>query len=62
MTNWICNRLPTEKDADIHGMVLWQPDRPGLLMHWSEVRPGEVWGRSSAWQDPMINKEDAKNS
>jgi hypothetical protein len=56
MTNWICNRLPTEKDADIHGMVLWQPDRPGLLMHWSEVRPGEVWGRSSAWQDPGLKK------
>jgi hypothetical protein len=56
MTKWISNRLPTKEDADIHGMVLWRPDRPGLLMAWSEVRLGEIWARSSAWQDPSLKK------
>lgn len=41
---------PTPADADPFGMVRWGPRLPGMLIHWSEVRPGEQWARSSAWK------------
>jgi len=49
---WHCDRLPTADDADLHGMVRWGPDKPGLLMPWQDVRPGESWARTAAWQSP----------
>lgn len=48
----ITDRLPTPADADPQGMVRWGRDMPGMLMHWSEVRPGEPWEHSSAWRPP----------
>jgi len=58
MTQWITDRLPTAADADLHGMVRWGPNQPGLLCLWSEVRPGESWSHSSAWQPPAILGEE----
>lgn len=48
--DWINHRLPTAADADEHGMVRWGPQLPGMLCRWDEVRAGEMWRRSSAWQ------------
>jgi len=48
MPLWISNRLPTQQDGDLHGMVLWGK-QSGLLMEWHGVRPGEHWARSAAW-------------
>lgn len=50
MTIWISDRLPTSADADLHGMVRWSPDLPGMLMPWQGVRPGERWTHSAAWR------------
>ena len=47
---WTNDRLPTAADADLQGQVRWGPQHPGLLCHWSEVRPGEAWARSAAWK------------
>jgi hypothetical protein len=46
---------PTPADADPFGQVRWNPRLPGMLIHWSEVRPGEQWAHSSAWRgaDPV---------
>lgn len=49
---WHHDRLPTRADADLHGMVRWRPDAPGLLMRWDEVRPREAWARTAAWRPP----------
>lgn len=53
MSRWIADRLPTVDDADVHGLVRWGLLQPGLLMPWQDVRPGEAWARSAAWQPPM---------
>lgn len=50
MTNWVTGRLPTVADADLHGLVRWGQRHPGLLIHWAQVRSGEAWAHSSAWQ------------
>jgi hypothetical protein len=52
MSHWIADRQPTAEDADLHGMVRWGPLRPGLLMPWIDVRPGEQWAHTTAWQPP----------
>ncbi|MGA1713052.1 MAG: hypothetical protein ACO4CS_17345 [bacterium] len=52
MSIWINNRLPTLEDADLHGMVRWGKDKPGMLMHWKGVRANEFWSHSSAWKRP----------
>jgi len=49
MTEWISDRLPTEADADPLGMVRWGPRLPGFLCPWSDVRAGEVWTHTSAF-------------
>jgi hypothetical protein len=49
MTEWIKDRLPTANDADLHGLVRWNPMLPGMLMRWDDVRPGEAWRHTSAW-------------
>jgi hypothetical protein len=49
MTEWINNRLPTERDGDLHGMVLWGK-QAGLLMDWRGVRKDEFWAHTSAWK------------
>jgi hypothetical protein len=49
---WHCDRLPTADDADLQGLVRWRPDAPGLLMNWQDVRAGESWARTAAWQPP----------
>ncbi len=49
MADWITARLPTSTDADIHGMVRWGPQLPGMLISWQDVRVGEAWSRSAAW-------------
>ena len=54
MIGWVRDRLPTAADADEWGMVRWRPEAPGLLMHWSDVRPGEVWSRSAAWKGEAV--------
>ena len=41
---------PTAADADPFGQVRWGPRLAGMLIHWSEVRPGEQWAHSSAWR------------
>jgi hypothetical protein len=51
MITWIRDRLPTAADADPFGMVRWNPMLPGMLIPWHEVRTGEVWSRSAAWQE-----------
>lgn len=48
-TIWINDRLPTAKDADLHGMVLWGK-QAGFLMHWQGVRTHEYWAHTSAWK------------
>jgi hypothetical protein len=53
MTNWIKDRLPTANDADLHGLVRWNPMLPGMLMRWDDVRPGEAWRHTSAWDGPL---------
>jgi hypothetical protein len=55
MISWIRDRLPTAADADLHGMVRWNPMLPGMLIRWDEVRDGEQWSRSAAWQPPREN-------
>jgi hypothetical protein len=45
---WFNDRLPTQQDGDLHGMVLWGK-QAGLLMSWQGVRPHEWWAHSSAW-------------
>jgi hypothetical protein len=55
MITWIRDRLPTAADADLHGMVRWNPMLPGMLVRWDDVRTGEVWSRSAAWQPPVEN-------
>lgn len=57
MSIWINSRLPGEKDADIHGMVLWGK-QAGFLMPWQGVREHEYWSHSSAWNQ----KSDQSNS
>lgn len=52
MSHWIADRLPAAEDADLHGFVRWGPLQPGLLMPWIDVRPGEQWAHSAAWQPP----------
>lgn len=47
---WITGRLPQASDADPQGLVRWGgAQRPGLLLHWQEVRPGEPWTHSACW-------------
>lgn len=50
MALWINHRLPTQQDADLHGMVLWGK-LPGMLMHWQGVRMHEYWAHSTAWTE-----------
>ena len=57
---WTTSRLPTAADGDIHGMVRWDSRLPGMLTHWSDVRPGEQWRRSAAWQPPAENSGHGK--
>jgi hypothetical protein len=51
MALWINNRLPTQDDADLQGMILWGK-HDGFLMNWRGVRSGEYWAHSSAWKKP----------
>jgi hypothetical protein len=44
---------PTPADADPLGLVRWGPRLPGMLIHWTHVRPGEQWCRSAAYQSPI---------
>jgi len=53
MPVWINDRLPTQQDGDLHGMVLWGK-HDGLLMPWGGVRIHEWWARSLAWQGPQM--------
>lgn len=53
--SWHTTRVPTASDADPFGMVRWGPTHPGLLCRWDEVREGEAWSHSSAWQ-PNCNE------
>lgn len=57
MSYWTADRLPTADDADLHGMVRWGPLQPGLMMPWQDVRRGEQWARTSAWQPPAEGSE-----
>jgi len=50
MADWITARLPTSADADIHDMVRWGPQLPGMLIPYQDLRDGEAWARSAAWQ------------
>jgi hypothetical protein len=50
---WINDRLPTLEDADLHGMVRWGKNQPGMLMNWRGVRANEFWSHSSAWKRPV---------
>jgi len=50
MTTWITDRLPTPSDADPFGQVRWGPNLPGMLLPYHQVRHGEPWTHSSAWQ------------
>lgn len=52
MADWHTDRRPTAADADPLGMVRWGPTHPGLLCHWSEVRPGLSLGQAggTAWE------------
>jgi hypothetical protein len=43
---------PIAADADPFGMVRWNPRLPGMLMAWHDVRDGEAWTHSAAWQAP----------
>jgi hypothetical protein len=52
---WTADRLPTAQDGDLQGMVRWSPHHPGMLTHWSDVRPGEKWAHSSSWQPAAEN-------
>jgi hypothetical protein len=54
---WHVDRLPTADDADLQGLVRWRPDAPGLLMNWQDVRVGESWARTAAWQ-PQPERPD----
>jgi len=49
---WITDRLPTEADADRDGDVAVK-QRPGsdafAYFHWSFVKPGMTWRRTSNW-------------
>jgi hypothetical protein len=54
---WHCDRLPTADDADLHGLVRWRPDAPGLLMPWQDVRVGESWAHTAAWRPGEGNDE-----
>lgn len=54
MTGYTTHRQPTAADADLQGMVRWSPHHPGLLCRWQDVRPGEAWAHSSAWQRPDV--------
>lgn len=47
---WVADRLPTADDGDLEGLVRWGPLQPGLLIYWSDVRPGESWAHTSAWR------------
>ena len=60
MPPWINDRLPTQQDGDLHGMVLWGK-QAGLLMPWQGVRPHEWWRHSSAWgmSDSQKSKESS---
>ena len=55
MSDWIIDRPPTEADADCDGDVAVK-QRPGsdafAYFHWSFVKPGMVWGRTSYWSAP----------
>jgi hypothetical protein len=51
MISWVRDRLPTAADADPFGMVRWDPMLPGMLIRWDDVRHGETWSRSAAWQE-----------
>jgi hypothetical protein len=51
VAEWHRDRLPTAADADLHGLVRWGPNHPGLMMPWHDVRPGESWTHTSAWRD-----------
>ena len=57
MTNstWITDRPPTEADADRDGDVAVKR-RPGsdacACVHWSFVKPGMFWRRTSFWSAP----------
>ena len=50
--DWINDRLPTEADADRDGDVAVK-QRPGsdafAYFHWSFVKPGMIWRRTSHW-------------
>ena len=52
MSDWIIDRPPTEADADRDGDVAVK-QRPGsdgyAYLHWSFVKPGMVWRRTSHW-------------
>ena len=50
MTTWITDRLPTADDADPQGQVRWGPNLPGMLIPFHQVRHGEPWTHSTAWQ------------
>jgi hypothetical protein len=52
---------PTPADADPFGMVRWNPRLPGMLIPWSEVRPGEQWAHSAAWR-PALNLSNSPTS
>jgi hypothetical protein len=57
MIGWINHRLPAASDGDLHGMVRWGPQLPGMLCRWQEVRKGEMWTHSSAWvADPEVKR------
>jgi hypothetical protein len=52
---------PTAADADPFGMVRWNPRLPGMLIPWSEVRPGEQWAHSAAWR-PALSPSNSSTS
>lgn len=45
----ITDRLPTADDADLHGLVRWDPRLPGMMVRWDTVRLGEAWCHTSSW-------------
>jgi hypothetical protein len=49
VNTWVTDRLPTLVDADPLGYVRWGPNYPGMLLLWDDVRLGEAWKHSSAW-------------
>jgi hypothetical protein len=51
MTGWTTDRVPTSSDADPLGYVRWGPNYPGMLLLWNDVRLGEAWKHSSAWNE-----------